>query len=86
MNYKWDGCSGEETIIRKMLLGDIDEIRILLRDIGKKKLKEIFLRNNHRFYKENKTFWQLILEVTDEEFKRKAKENFRNTSILRHFI
>ena len=86
MNYKWDGCDGEEIKIRIMLLGDIDDVKSLLKKEGKIGLKEVFLKNTHRFFKQNRSFWQLVLGVSDEEFERETKKGFRNASTLRHFI
>ncbi len=86
MNYKWDGCTGEETILRIMTLGDLDELTGLIKSKGKEALKEVFLRNTHRFHGKNRAFWQVVLEVSDEEFEREAKRNFRNASKLKYFV
>lgn len=85
MNFSWDYCMGVETIIRKMIMGNVDDLKWLLNEYNKGKLKEIFLNNLHRFYGKDRSFWKILLEVPDEEIERKSNESFRETSALRHF-
>lgn len=86
MDYRWDRCEGEETILRMMTLGTIEDVKYLLKKEGKEKLMEIFLRNTRRFHGRDRSFWQVVLEVSDEVFERRAKKNFRNASKLRYFV
>lgn len=72
--FSWDGVKGEELIIRRMLY---DDPLLVLKDYPKEKLRKLFLENIHRFFKENLSFWKLILEVNDEELEMAKSQNFR---------
>ncbi|APT74062.1 hypothetical protein [Thermosipho melanesiensis] len=85
LNFNWDYCEGVETIIRKMVLGNLEDFKELLSKYSEKELKEIFLNNLHRFYGKDRSFWKVILEVSNEEIKRKSDESFRNTVTTRNF-
>ncbi|SHH27827.1 hypothetical protein [Thermosipho atlanticus] len=85
MNFVWDSCRGNETIIRKMIFGNIEDIKELLKEYGKSKLKKIFLENFHRFHGRDKSYWQLILEVSNEQINLKAKGSFRKDTGIRYF-
>ena len=79
----WDRVKSEtEIIIREMLY---DDPRDVLREYEKERLKGIFLSNLHRFDKKNKSYWKLVLDVSDEEFTRAVKENFREAHKLRDY-
>jgi len=78
----WDKVRSErELLIREMLYGDVKEV---LRKYPKERLKEVFLKNIHRFDPKNKAFWKLILEVSDEEIEQKTKNSFRGSGFLRN--
>lgn len=78
--FSWDGeQSGEELVIREMLFGDVVEV---LRNHEKKYLKRLFLKNLHRFTRENRSFWILVLKVSDSELERYSEKNFRESSKL----
>lgn len=85
MNFNWDGCAGFETLIRKMILGDLSDLRELFKDFGKEGLKKVFLENLHRFQGRERSFWKIVLEVSDEELEARARENFRETEIIKNF-
>ena len=85
MNFNWDQCYGVETIIRKMIFGNIEDFKELMNEYGVDKLKEIFLNNLHRFHGKDRSFWKVILEVSDKEIRRKSKESFREASTIRNF-
>lgn len=73
--FSWDGEQSEnELVIREMLFGDVVEV---LRNYEKKYLKRLFLKNLHRFTRENRSFWMLALKVRNGELERYAKKNFR---------
>ena len=73
--WSWDGARDRETlIVRRMERDDPKEV---LKDYGRERLKEIFLKNLHRFDRINANFWKLILKVSDEEIDRAAKESPR---------
>jgi len=42
VNFSWDYCVGTKTIIRKMVLGNMDDLKRLLNEHDKKELKKIF--------------------------------------------
>ena len=85
MNFEWDSCRGNETIIRKMILGNIEDIKELLKIYGKSELRKIFLRNSHRFHGRDKSYWQLILGVSDEQINLESKGSFRKDTGTRYF-
>lgn len=85
MNFIWDYCFGTETIIRKMVLGNLEDFSELLNKYKENELKEIFLNNLHRFNGKDRSFWKVILEVSNEEIRRKSKESFRKDFALRNF-
>jgi hypothetical protein len=77
MDYNWDKTASEEEIlIRRMLY---DDPRTLLKNYEKDFLKKLFLKNFYKFDKKNKSFWKLVLDVSDEEIDRITKESFRNS-------
>ncbi|WP_287570608.1 hypothetical protein [Thermosipho sp. (in: thermotogales)] len=41
--------------------------------------------NLHRFYGKNRSFWKVILEVSNEKIKRKSDESFRKAFAIRNF-
>lgn len=85
MNFAWDGCVGNETIIRKMIFGDIKDIKELFEEYGNEKLREIFLENLNRFHGRDRSYWQLILEVSDVQIDNKARGGFRKNTGTRYF-
>lgn len=85
MNFVWDGCKGNESIIRKMIFGNIEDIRELLKVYGKEKLRKIFLENIYRFNGRDKSFWKLILEVSDEQINLETKRSIRKDTGTRYF-
>ena len=75
MNFAWDGTTSEtEIIIRRMLY---DDPRKVIRDYGKERLREIFLKYIHRFDRRNRSFWPVALRIEDEEIARASASNFR---------
>ena len=75
MLLNWDGVkSDREITIREMLYEDP---RKVLKKHGKERLRKIFLEHIHRFDKINRSFWKLVLEVSDEEYEKAIRENFR---------
>lgn len=85
MNFSWDYCEGTETVIRKMVLGNMNDLKQLLNEHDKKELKKIFLNNIHRFHGKDRSFWKVLLEVSDEEVERKSNESFRKAPAIRYF-
>lgn len=85
LNFAWDNCYGLEIVIRKMIFGDLEDLRWLFTQLGKKELKNIFLDNLHRFRGKERTFWKLVLEVSDAEIEARASQNFRENTRLRYF-
>ena len=78
LKLNWDGVeSRTELSIREMLYADPRDV---LAKHEEEELKEIFLTYIHRFDKRNKSFWKLILEVSDEEYDRAIRENFREAN------
>ncbi|AWB10149.1 MAG: hypothetical protein C0173_01835 [Desulfurella sp.] len=78
--YRWDGInSDQEILIRKMLYADPGDI---LSKYSEGILKDVFLRNIHRFKKKNRSFWKLILGVSDDEVDEAAAKCFRSSSEL----
>lgn len=39
MNFNWNGCTGVETLIRKMILGNLSDLRKLFKDFGKERFQ-----------------------------------------------
>ena len=75
LKYNWDRVNNRKMlIIRRMLY---DNPREVYWEYDREFLKKLFLDNLHLFDKLNRNFWKLALKVSDEEFNRKAKENFR---------
>jgi len=71
----WDRCDNAETIlVRKMLYTDCTAV---LKEHSRSELKELFLKKIHLFRRSARSFWKLILEVSDEELKEAAERNFR---------
>ncbi|QID33510.1 hypothetical protein [Pampinifervens florentissimum] len=78
--YSWDGeRSREELLIRAILYANPLEIAPLF---SKEELKGIFLNNLHRFHRKDRSFWKVVLEVSEDELKRYSEKNFREGSIL----
>lgn len=76
--YSWDGKRDEESlIIRAMCLGTTDEIITIMKTYETECLREIYLRRIGEFVASNRTFWKLMLDVTDEEYNRALAENPR---------
>lgn len=53
--------------------------------LKKRKLKEIFLSNLHRFHCNDRSFWKILLEVSDEEIERRSNKSLRETCTIRYF-
>jgi len=85
MNFSWDECTGEELIIRKMILGDVKDLKELIAAYGLNGLRNVFLQNLCRFNPKERSFWQAILEVKDEELEQYRKSCFREGPVLRYF-
>ena len=47
------------------------------RDYGKEKLIEVFRKELHLLDKVSRSYWKVVLGISDEEFNRLVKENFR---------
>ena len=74
----WDGVKSDtELTIREMLYEDP---RNVLAKYEEEELREIFLTYIHRFDKKNRSFWKLVLGVSDEEYDRAIRENFREAN------
>ncbi len=74
----WDGVKSDtELTIREMLYEDPRDV---LAKYEEEELREIFLTYIHRFDKKNKSFWKLVLGVSDEEYERAIRENFREAN------
>lgn len=75
MNLSWDGVKGDrEILIRKMLYEDP---RKVVKEYDKEVLRKTFLEFIHRFDRINRSFWSLILDISDEEIARASASNFR---------
>ncbi len=78
--FSWDGEEGrEELLIRAMLYANPLEIAPLFR---KEELRRVFLNNLHRFRGKDRSFWKVVLDVSEEELKRYSEKNFRENSIF----
>ena len=78
VNLTWDGVkSDRELTIREMLYEDP---RKVIKKHGRKNLRKVFLKYIHRFDKRNRSFWKLVLGVSDEEYERAIRENFREAN------
>jgi len=68
----WENTGDPEVLLtREMLYGS--PVTVLKR----KKLRENFLRKIHLFQGPQLAFWQLILEIKDEEIERSTERNPR---------
>ncbi len=74
-NYSWDGEENPRVIIFRRML--YDSPKKVLEEYGKEKLREIFWEFWFQFDRRNLNFWKLVLEISDEEFKRKTKGSIR---------
>lgn len=78
--FSWDGEKGtEELLIRAMLYGNPLKIFPFF---TREELREVFLKNIHRFQRENRSFWKVVLKVSDDELRESAERNFREGSIF----
>ncbi|OAQ19795.1 hypothetical protein TDIS_2110 [Thermosulfurimonas dismutans] len=78
--FDWDKCGDPEVLlVREMLLSDPREV---LRSYPRKRLREIFIRKIHLFRRENRTFWKLILDISDEELVKASTGNPRDSFTL----
>ncbi|MEZ0343554.1 MAG: hypothetical protein ABWJ99_01935 [Caldimicrobium sp.] len=73
--FAWDGVQCEEELILRAML--YDDPQWILQSFSKEFLKNLFLKHIHRFERENRSFWKLLLEVSNEEIERASKENLR---------
>ena len=65
--FNWDHSSNPEVLlVRKMLHGGLSEIREVLEEHSRDRLKDLFLRKIHLFRRHNRSFWKLVLEVSDK--------------------
>ncbi|WP_243694533.1 hypothetical protein [Aquifex aeolicus] len=79
--FNWDKVKSErELLIREMLYGNVKEV---LKKYPRKKLREAFLKNLHRFDAKNRAFWKLALNISDEEVKERTERGFRKSSFFR---
>ncbi|MCD6253242.1 MAG: hypothetical protein J7J80_02390 [Thermotogae bacterium] len=85
MDFAWDHCVGVETVIRKMIFGDMNDLKKLVQEYGSDGLKDVFLSNIHRFNKKERSFWKVFLEVSDVEIEARTKEGFRRDTKIRDF-
>lgn len=71
----WDGQKAEEELlIRMMLMGNVFKV---LEDHEVAVLRKIFLNNTHRFTRYNRSFWKLILDISDDELDECTEKSFR---------
>ncbi len=78
--FSWDGEQArEELLIRAMLYGNP---LLVLRLFEEQELKRTFLNNIHRFQRQNRSFWKLILEVSEDELKEYTERNFREGGLF----
>lgn len=88
MNSNWDGCAGFETSIRKMILGDLSDLRELFKDFGKEGLKKSFSKTFTGSKAENeafgKSFWRFRMKNSKPE-REKISEKLRSSKISHDF-
>jgi len=75
LEYSWDGERSREVLIARRMNWD-DPVEVY-RDYGKEKLIEVFRKELHLLDKVSRSFWKEILGISDEEFNKLTKENFR---------
>ena len=75
LKYSWDGERSREVLIARRMNWD-DPIEVY-RDYGKEKLVEVYRKKLHLLDKESRSYWKVVLGISDEEFDRLIKENFR---------
>ena len=77
MNFSWDGEQNQDVIIFRRMM--FDSPKEVIKAYGVDKLKEVFWTYWFRFDRLNLNFWKFVLEINDEEFKRKTKGSFRKS-------
>ena len=75
LRYAWDGERNREILILRRMNWD-NPIEVY-RDYGREKLRKLYRENLHSLTKVNRSFWKVILGISDEEFNRLTRENFR---------
>ena len=74
----WDNDKSEETLIfRKLMWGDV---KAVVNEYGKSRLKKIFLKYYFKFDKRNQNFWRMILGIEENEINKRAKRKFERNS------
>jgi len=77
-NFSWDKEKSKvELLIRKMKFQDP---RKTVAEHSKDELKEVFLKNYFRFSEKEKSFWKVILDISEEEL-AKCKSNFEEKEL-----
>ena len=77
MNFSWDGEQNQDVIIFRLMM--FDSPKEVIKTHGLEKLREVFWAYWFRFDKLNLNFWKFVLEIDDEEFKRKTEGSFRKS-------
>jgi hypothetical protein len=78
--FAWDKIQNKEELILRAML--YDDPQWILKSFSKDFLKNLFLKHIHRFERENRSFWSLVLEVSNEEIEQASKRSFRESSKL----
>jgi len=78
--YDWDRVENKEVLIFREMCGEPYEK--VIKKYSPEYLKELYFKFYYRMDKRNKNFWKVILEISDEEIKQKAKKSFREACKL----
>jgi len=73
--FLWDKAGDRSTLILRRML--YDHPASVLRDYSQEDLKKVLFEKWHLFDKVNLNFWKFILEVGEDEFRKKRREDFR---------
>ncbi|GAB6161639.1 hypothetical protein JCM12298_07980 [Desulfothermus naphthae] len=73
--FAWDKELNEELLIFRQMKWD--DPKKLLKIYSKSKLKETFLKYYFKFDKKNRAFWELILEINNEEIDQRTDDGVK---------
>lgn len=73
--FLWDGARDRDTLIFRRML--YDHPALVLKDYSRRELKKILFERWHLFDELNLNFWKTVLEVRENEFRRKRRKDFR---------